>query len=106
MNKPLHNIISVLIALLTLVVLQVFFIAFSAYSWYFPKFQMPFTGAVLILTFLLARSVYEFVPQTRTVKNISSFVLAFFACQLFWVFTFLPFHYSVAGLMLFNIFYF
>ena len=90
----------------TLIMAFGFSISFCAYGWYFPKSETLLIMATLVVTFLMARSAYEFIPQPEKTKNISAAVLALFCSEIFWVLSFLPFHYSAIGLMLFSVFYF
>jgi len=105
----------------TLIISLGLFITFSAFNQYFLKIEnfnlvffqikslslQPFYIIGLILSsFLLARSFYEFIPKPNKTKILASLIIALFCVELFWSLSFLPFHYPVLGLILFNIFYF
>ena len=73
---------------------------------YFPTFQTWYLIMVFAGTFLVARSFYEFTPQTAMRKLADSVVIALFCAEFFWSLSFLPIHFSASALILFNFFYF
>jgi hypothetical protein len=59
-------------------------------------------GAV---TYLISRSSFDYVPQSDQQKNFFSWFLAFCMLEISWALVFLPFHFTVLAVILFNIFY-
>jgi hypothetical protein len=90
----------------TLIIAFGLFITLTAFYEYVPVYATWYLAAAFLAGTLLARSLYEFVPQPQTAKLIGSLVLGLFVSEVFWGLNFLPFHFSVLGLMLFNLFYF
>lgn len=91
----------------TLIIAFGMIMSLSAYALqYFPGFQTLWLILVFVGTFLLTRSFYDFAPESSSSKMIVSLTLALFCAEIFWALTFLPFHYSASGLMLFNVYYF
>lgn len=84
----------------------VFFIAISAAAHYYFRFSgIIYPIAVLSFVWVLTRATYEYTPLAGLAKNINALIMAFLTTQVFWVTSFLPFHYSVIGLLNFNVFY-
>lgn len=100
----------------TLLIAFGFFISLSAFTQYFPNIgsslplhlslQIAYTAAAFLAAYLTTRAFYEFTPQPDAIKNASAIAIGLFCSEFFWGLSFLPFHYSVAGLLLFNLFYF
>ena len=82
------------------------FFGLSALYQYAPVYGTLCVAAVFIFSFLLSRSFYEFVPKNDAAKIIGSLALSLFCSELFWALNFLPLHFSVLSLILFNFFYF
>jgi hypothetical protein len=83
----------------------IFFTFFAAY-YYFPTFEPVYLAGVFFCSALLARSFYEFMPQSDKIKTVGAIILGLFTSELYWVLNFLHFHYSALSLILFNFFYF
>lgn len=81
-----------------------FFTFFAAYH-YFPAYQPVYLTGIFFGSSFLSRSFYEFLPKDAAIKLLASVALGFFSSQLFWALNFLPFHFSVLALLLFNAFY-
>ena len=90
----------------TLIIAFGFFITLTALNQYFPSLSFICLIGTFVLAALLARSFYEFIPQTPKTKIVASVVLGFFASQLFWALNFLPLHFSALAVILFNLYYF
>ncbi len=82
------------------------FVSLAAFSEYFPSFKFFAVTASFFAAGLLARSFYELVPKENYLKSISAIILGLLVSEFFWALTFLPFHFTVIGLILFNLFYF
>jgi len=89
----------------TLVIAFGLFIFFSASYQYVPVYGPLYAVGVFVSAVLLSRSFYELVPQADYSKLISSVVLGLFCTEFFWALSFLPFHFSIQGIFLFNLFY-
>jgi hypothetical protein len=81
------------------------FLSFSAFYQYIPVFSALYAVGIFISSAILSRSFYELIPQTGNSKLVGSVVLGLFCSEIFWALNFLPFHFSVQGIFLFNIFY-
>lgn len=93
-----------------LVIALGFFLSFCAFSQYFPdipqfSLQPLYVIGVFVFTFLLSRSFYEIIPHSPQFKLVNSLAVSLFCTEAFWALTFLPFHYSIAAVLLFNLFY-
>jgi len=82
-----------------------FFALCGAY-YYFPSYQPLFAVGVFLAAALLARSFYEFTPQTQKTKLVGAIILGLFCLQLYWAINFLPFSFSALAILLFLAFYF
>lgn len=83
-----------------------FFVTLTAGSTlYFSMPDVLYLAIVFIFSSSLARSAYELTPLDSQAKLISSLVIGMFSTEWFWVLSFLPFHYSVLGLLAFYGFY-
>jgi hypothetical protein len=82
------------------------FFSLAAFSQYFPGFKFLAVGCSFAGAALLARTFYELIPQENYLKSVSAMILGLFSAEFFWALTFLPFHFSVLGLILFDLFYF
>jgi hypothetical protein len=91
---------------LTLISACGMFFSLAAFWQFFPSFRFYAIAGSFFAASLLARSFYEFVPQPQNIKNFSAVFLGLFSVEFFWSLTFLPFHFSILGLLLFNFFYF
>ena len=92
--------------LLTLVSYFGICLGLAALSFYAPDrstISLVFLG---ILTFMIARSSFDYIPQSVSKKNFYAAILAFSVLEISWTLGFLPFHFSIYALLLFNIFYF
>ncbi|PIR96602.1 MAG: hypothetical protein COT92_00210 [Candidatus Doudnabacteria bacterium CG10_big_fil_rev_8_21_14_0_10_42_18] len=78
----------------------------SAISQFFPGYKMVTLLGVFAAVALSARCFFEFVPATQNGKTLSGIILGLFGAQFFWALTLLPFHFSVIGIILFNLIYF
>jgi hypothetical protein len=58
-----------------------------------------------IVTFFLARSSFEYLPQTNGQKHFYAWFLAFCMLEVSWAAVFLPFHPTVMAVILLNVFY-
>ncbi len=81
------------------------FLTFSAFNQYIPTFGVVYAIGVFVSSFILTRSFYELLPQEGYSKIVGSVAVGLFCSEIFWVLNFLPFHFSVQGILLFNIFY-
>jgi hypothetical protein len=82
------------------------FFSLAAFMQYIPSFGPWYVMAVFASVFLLTRSFYEQVPRPEKTKLIGAVAMGLFASQMFWALSFLPLHFSVLSLLLFNFFYF
>ena len=94
-----------------LLLIETLFIAFGFFLTVFAYAQLPpYDWVLTIVTFgfvaALTRAFYQFVPKNDTTKNIAAIFMGLLCGELFWVLNFLPQHFSVLGLILFNFFYF
>ncbi|MEK7161236.1 MAG: hypothetical protein AAB729_00925 [Patescibacteria group bacterium] len=89
----------------TLIIAFGLFLSFSAFYQYMPAFGVVYAVGIFVSATLLARSFYELIPQTGYYKLVGSVALGLFSSEIFWALNFLPFHFSVQGVFLFNIFY-
>ena len=83
-----------------------FFISASAITNYY--FKLPgiiVLSGVFIFTLALARVGYEQALINAPAKLVNALVVALLSVELFWVLSFLPFHYSVLGMMVFLCFF-
>lgn len=83
-----------------------FFMTAAAVIQYYPSFGVGYSIIVFVLTAALCRASFEFTPLLPAHKLSSSLVIALFCTELFWALNFLPLHYSVLAMILFNAFYF
>ncbi len=81
------------------------FYALSAADFYFPKYQTFFIALVLVFSFFLVRSFYEFTSLSKRNKTVVAMVLAMLTAEFFWALAFLPLHFSVLALILHSLFY-
>ncbi len=58
-----------------------------------------------LMTFFVARCSFDYIPRDKSKKNFFAGLIALAILELSWGLVFLPIHYSVLALMLFNIFY-
>lgn len=88
--------------LLTMLVLIYSLVGFQYY------YQVS-TTLILLLSFvtvyLIVQGSFELVPTANNNKLLISLCIALFLTEFFWALMFLPFHYSVIALALFNFFY-
>ncbi len=89
----------------TLIIAFGLFLTFSAFYQYIPTYSVIYAIGVFVSASLLARSFYELLPQAGYSKLVGSVTLGLFCSEIFWALNFLPFHFSVQGVLLFNIFY-
>lgn len=89
----------------TLLIAFGMFICLSAFYQYVPRYSTLYLALVFASSALLARSFYEFIPKPVAVKIIGSLVIGLFVSELFWSLGFLPLHFSILGLTVFNFFY-
>ncbi len=89
----------------TLIIAFGLFLSFSAFYQYIPAYGVLYAAGVFVSSSLLARSFYEFIPQAGYAKLVGPVVLGLFCSEVFWALNFLPFHFSIQGLLLFNVFY-
>ena len=89
----------------TLIIAFGLFFTLTAFYEYVPSYATAYLVGAFLGAALLARSLYEFVPQPKPVKLIGAVTLGLFVSEVFWALNFLPFHFSVAALLLFNLFY-
>lgn len=82
------------------------FYTLAALTQFFPQFRFMFIFGAFLTGALLARAFYEFIPQSDTAKTVAALALGLFAAELLLALTFLPFHFSVLTVILFNVFYF
>ncbi len=82
------------------------FMTLFAANHYLPTYGPVFLVSVFFASALLTRSFYESIPQSNRVKMVGAIIIGLFCAQIFWVFNFLPFHFSALSLFLFNFFYF
>ncbi len=83
----------------------IFFALFAGY-YYSPAYGPWYLAGIFFGSGLLARSFYEFIPQSNKVKLAGSVAIGLFCAELFWSLNFLHFHFSVLAVFLFNFFYF
>ncbi|HVY68197.1 MAG TPA: hypothetical protein VHA30_04870 [Patescibacteria group bacterium] len=89
----------------TLIVAFGLFESLAAVAQYIPNFGSLCLAGVFAASGLLARSFYEFLPQPETTKTLGALLIGLFCAEFFWALNFLPWHFSVLGLLLFNFFY-
>jgi hypothetical protein len=82
-----------------------FFISLFAFNWYFQYSSFYFLVASFVLTTLLTRSSFASTPVPISIQWIGAIALGLFITQTYWALSFLPFHYSALGLILFAVFY-
>ncbi|MDB4940070.1 MAG: hypothetical protein JWO40_495 [Candidatus Doudnabacteria bacterium] len=72
-------------------------------------YLLPKNFITLILlglaTYLIARASFDYAPQSRQQKNFFAWFIAFCVLEVSWALIFLPFHFTVLAVILFNIFY-
>ena len=90
----------------TLLIAFGIFFYFSAAYHYVPGYETFYLAGVFFASFLLARSFYEFMAQPVKTKIVGSAAIGLFMCEAYWALNFLPFHFSVLSILLFNFFYF
>lgn len=90
----------------TLVIAFGLFFSFFAFYYYFPGYEPLYLVGLFTGTALLSRSFYELLPKSGQTKQLGALIIGFFCAQIFWALNFLPFHFSVLSVFLFNIFYF
>ena len=90
----------------TLFVAAGLFFALSAFSQYIPSYQTLYSVLIFAGTALLARSFYDYMPQSGEAKTVGALVLGLFASEIFWALSFLPLHFSALGIILFDFVYF
>jgi len=76
-----------------------------AVNFYFLPRLVLTLAAITILTFMVARSSFGYVPQPPARKNYFSALLALSILELGWALSFLPFHFTALAVILFNAFY-
>lgn len=81
------------------------FLTLTAFARQFPRFQTVYIVCAFLSAYLISRAHFDTVPQETVTKNMTAAVIGLFCAELFWVFNFLPFHYSASGLLLFNFYY-
>ncbi len=81
------------------------FVTIESLSSYYLVHSLIYLLAVFGFLVLLVRSFYESTPQPVKVKWLGTLLVSLLCTELFWALSFLPFHYSVLALMLFNLFY-
>lgn len=89
----------------TLIIAFGLFLTFSAFYQYIPAYSVIYAIGIFVSSALLARSFYELLPQAGYAKLVGSVTLGLFCTEIFWALNFLPFHFSIQGVLLFNIFY-
>lgn len=82
------------------------FMALAAGAQDYPGYGSWFVILAFAASLLLSRCFYEFIPQPSRTKLVVSLTLGLLMAQLFWAFSFLPFHFSALAVMLFNLYYF
>ncbi len=90
----------------TLMIAFGLFFSFFAAFHYAPAYETYYLAGVFVGSALLARTFYEFVPQSGKTKILGSLAIGLFCSELFWVLNFLQFHFSTLAVFLFNLFYF
>ncbi len=84
-----------------------FFLAISAAAnFYFKISGALYIAVVFIFCFFVTRGTYEYTPLGERAKYLNALVVSVITCQLVWALAFLPFHYSVLGLIAFFFYYF
>ncbi len=58
-----------------------------------------------LITFMISRASFDYVPQQNRQKNLFSWFLAFCMLETSWALVFLPFHFTALAVILFNVFY-
>lgn len=58
-----------------------------------------------LMTFLITRASFDYTPANSQQKNFFSWFLAFCVLEISWALVFLPFHFTVLAVILFNVFY-
>ncbi len=82
-----------------------FYSLFGAY-YYGPNYGPVYLAGAFFASLFLVRSFYEFIPLSNKTKMVCAVAIGLFVCQLYWALIFLPFHFSILALLLFNFFYF
>ncbi len=80
-----------------------FSLAAEALPQYFLIPHVWFLCFVFVFTLLLVRYSYEYVPHTSQRKWTAASTLGLLFTELFWTSTFLPFHFSSTGLIIFSL---
>ncbi len=85
-----------------------FFLGIFGLKHYFPPVNSSWLYVIYLflictISYLTSRIFYEFTPLSTARKNAASIIIAFFSSQLFWAFSFLPFHFSALAALFFNI---
>lgn len=84
-----------------------FGLVLAAFAYTF--FLLPKSWIMLLvfffLTFLVARASFEYIPQPAQKKNFFSWLIALAVLELSWTLLFIPLHFSVLAIILFNVFY-
>lgn len=84
-----------------------FFLVISASAnFYFKLPGIVYLAIVFIFCSGLSRAAYEYTPLPSITKFINALVVGLLTAEMFWALSFLPFHYSVLGLLGFCVFYF
>jgi hypothetical protein len=82
-----------------------FFISLFAFNWYFQFASFYFLLATFGLVTILTRSSFAATPVPVPLQWVGSVALGLFTAEVYWSLSFLPFHYSALGLILFAVFY-
>jgi len=90
----------------SLIIIFGLFVSLAAFMHFFPGYRFISVIGSFVVSGLIARFFYETLPKPENVKVFSSLVLGLFTAETLWALSFLPFHFSVIALILFNIFYF
>ncbi len=80
-------------------------VSLYGFNFYFPLSGLVYLALVFLGVLVLVRISLESVPHSTNVKWLAGLVLALFSAELFWVLQFLPLHFSVLGVINFNILY-
>ncbi|MEZ4180244.1 MAG: hypothetical protein R3B41_01840 [Candidatus Doudnabacteria bacterium] len=81
-------------------------IGISGFSFYFEEVNgLIFLIGLFGLVLLGTRTAVQQIPHPNSVKWLVSLVMALFAVELQWIMLFLPLHYTVLSVFIFNILY-
>ncbi len=88
--------------LLTMIALL---LSLFGFSYYFMIPGVIYLALVFTSVVVVVRASFELVPHESLVKWVAALALGLFTTELFWAVSFLPLHYSVLAVFVFNALY-